>query len=331
MSGARLRFLRARFPVRTKDRAVVGAEEREAIFLRLEQDGKLGFGECAPLGSNAAASLDACGRALESWASSGAAADALASLAPPVRLAASAAVEMLKGFGSSRHPPVPAAAYFGAGPAALDEDSIGRLRRGAAIKVKVGRASPDEERRMLERIIREVPGTRLRLDGNRAMRLDDCVELVRGLPADRFEYLEEPVADPSDLAELHRRTGIAVALDELVLDPSAEARRLRDRLCGDRVTCAWVVRMSCIGSLDEVRRAMQDAASRGCDPVLSTAYESSWTIRLAAHLASACRATGRAHGLGTAGVLEADACAPATLDRGCVPCDPLPVPLEDRW
>jgi hypothetical protein len=76
---------------------------------------------------------------------------------------------------------------------------------------------------------------------------------------------------------------------------------------------------------------MRTAASRGCDPVLSTAYESSWTIRLAAHLARSMNATGRPHGLGTAGVLETDACAPATLAAGCVPCGPLPVPLEDRW
>ncbi|MFM8698216.1 MAG: hypothetical protein ACKOF7_06040, partial [Phycisphaerales bacterium] len=85
------------------------------------------------------------------------------------------------------------------------------------------------------------------------------------------------------------------------------------------------------GSLDEVRRTMRIAASRGCDPVLSTAYESSWTIRLAAHLARSMDATGRPHGLGTADVLEADACVPATLASGCVPCGPLPVPLEGRW
>ncbi|MFM9098141.1 MAG: enolase C-terminal domain-like protein [Phycisphaerales bacterium] len=321
-------MLRASFPVREGDRPVVGVPVRDAVFVRLDREGRSGFGECAPLGGGDAA-LGACERALEAWALAGATADAAACLPPPARFAASAAIETLEGFGAAAHAPVGAAAYFGAGPAALDDAALDRLRHGAAIKVKIGRAPAAEERRMLERILRDIPGTRLRLDGNRGLRLDDCVALVQGLPVERFEYLEEPVADPSDLGRLRDCTGIDVALDELVVDASAEARDLRDRLGGG--ACAWVIRLSRIGSLDEVRRTMRIAASRGCDPVLSTAYESSWTIRLAAHLARSMDATGRPHGLGTADVLEADACVPATLASGCVPCGPLPVPLEGRW
>ncbi|MFM8643005.1 MAG: enolase C-terminal domain-like protein [Phycisphaerales bacterium] len=321
-------MLRASFPVREGDRPVVGVPVRDAVFVRLDREGRSGFGECAPLGGGDAA-LRACQRALEAWASAGATADAAACLPPPARFAASAAIETLEGFGAAAHAPVGAAAYFGAGPAALDDAALDRLRHGAAIKVKIGRAPAAEERRMLERILRDIPGTRLRLDGNRGMRLDDCVALVQGLPVERFEYLEEPVADPSDLGRLRDCTGIDVALDELVVDASAEARDLRDRLGGG--ACAWVIRLSRIGSLDEVRRTMRIAASRGCDPVLSTAYESSWTIRLAAHLARSMDATDRPHGLGTADVLEADACVPATLASECVPCGPLPVPLEGRW
>ena len=330
MTGTHVRTLRASFPVRAGDRAVVGVTAREAVFVRIDLDGRSGFGECAPLGG-ADASLDACERARAAWSSAGAAGDSISSLSPPARLAASAAIETLAGFGTAPQAPVPAASYFGAGPGALDDASIDRLRRGASVKVKVGRAAPAEERRMLERIMREIPGTRLRLDGNRSMRLDDCISLVHGLPMERFEYLEEPIQDPSDLARLHRHTGIDIALDELVLDGSPGADDLRDRLSTGGGACAWVVRLSRIGSLDEARRAMRAAASRGCDPVLSTAYESSWTIRLAAHLARSLDATARPHGLGTAGVLEADACAPATLADGCVPCGPLPVPLEDCW
>lgn len=330
MTDGRVRMLRARFPVREGDRPVVGVPVRDAVFVRVDRGGRSGFGECAPLGGGDAA-LGACERALEAWVSAGAMADAAACLPPPARFAASAAIETLAGFGATANAPVEAAAYFGAGPAALDDAALDRLRHGAAIKVKIGRAPAAEERRMLERILRDIPGTRLRLDGNRGMRLDDCVALVHGLPVERFEYLEEPVADPSDLGRLRDRTGIDVAIDELVLDASAEARDLRDRLGAGGGACAWVIRLSRIGSLDEVRRTMRIAASRGCDPVLSTAYESSWTIRLAAHLARSMDATDRPHGLGTADVLGADACEPATLASGCVPCGSLPVPLEDRW
>jgi o-succinylbenzoate synthase len=329
MSQRDVRMLSARFQVRPGDRAVVGVDAREAIFVRLERDGRVGFGECAPLGG-ADAPIERCRLALEEWASAGADTGTIASLPPAARLAASAAIETHAGFGAGSHPPVPAASYFGAGPSALDRRTVDRLRHGSAIKVKVGRAPPGDERLMLERILREIPGSRLRLDGNRTMRLEDCIALVRGLPAERFEYFEEPVTDPADLMELHRHTGIDIALDELLQEGSEESLRLRDRLSGGGA-CAWVIRLSRIGSLDEARRAMQAAASRGCAPVLSTAYESSWTIRLAAHLARSMDACGRPHGLGTADVLESDACAPATLAAGCISCGPLPVPLEGRW
>ncbi|MFM8785930.1 MAG: enolase C-terminal domain-like protein, partial [Phycisphaerales bacterium] len=219
----------------------MGVPARDAVFVRMDREGRSGFGECAPLGGGDAA-LGACERALEAWALAGATADAAACLPPPARFAASAAIETLAGFGAAANVHVEAAAYFGAGPAALDDAALDRLRHGAAIKVKIGRAPAAEERRMLERILRDIPGTRLRLDGNRGMRLDDCVALVHGLPVERFEYLEEPVADPSDLGRLRDCTGIDVALDELVVDASAEARDLRDRLGG--AACAWVIRLS---------------------------------------------------------------------------------------
>ena len=331
MSAHRVRLVRASFPVRPRDRSVVGVDARDAVFVRLDRDGRVGFGECAPLGATGAGSLAGCIQSLEAWAASGAMPEAIAPMPAAARLAATEAIETMAGFGASPCAPVASAAYFGAGPGALDEAAVERLRRGASVKVKVGRAPMRDERRMLERILRDLPAARLRLDGNRSMALEACVELVHGLPAERFEYLEEPLADPAVLGRLHRRTGIAIALDELVADASAEASALRDRLTPDAGACAWVVRLSRLGTLDEVRHVARNAAAHGCDPVLSTAYESSWSIRLAVHLADALGARARPHGLGTADVLERDACAPAVLANGCLPGDPLPVPMEGRW
>ncbi len=321
------RVFRASLPVRAADRAVVGAASREAIFVRVEHGGRAGFGECAPLGPGAAEMLARCTRALGAWSPEGASPDrdrAIAAMPAPARFAASSALEVLGGLGTTAHAPVPAASYFGGSPDALDDAALEALRSGSSIKLKVGRASPADERRMIERVLEAAPGVPVRLDGNRVLRVDECVALVHGLPADRFEYLEEPISDPSMLPRLREATGIAVALDELVADPAAEARTLRDRLSDSGDACSWVVRMSRIGTLAEVRALMRRAADRGCDPVLSTAYESSWSIRIAAHVAHAEGARRRAHGLGTAHVLERDACRPAALADGCVPCEPLP-------
>lgn len=323
----RTSLFRASFPVRAADRAAVGAASREAIFVRVEQGGRAGFGECAPLGVDAAEALARCAKALGAWSPEGASPDrdrAIAAMPAPARFAASSALEVLRGLGTTAHAPVPAASYFGGSPDALDDSALDALRSGSSIKLKVGRAPPADERRMIGRVLEAAPGVPVRLDGNRMLTVDECVALVRGFPADRFEYLEEPIADPARLPRLRECTGIAVALDELVADPMDEARSLRDRLSDAGDACAWVVRMSRVGTLAEVRALMRRAAERGCDPVLSTAYESSWTIRIAAHVAHGAGARMRAHGLGTAHVLERDACRPATLADGCVPCEPLP-------
>lgn len=332
MSGAsdgpmQVRVLRASFPVRTADRTVVGAASREAIFVRVERGGRTGCGECAPLGADAPEVRSRCMDALGRWSPGDARAErdhAVAAMPAPARFAASCALETLHGLGAAAHAAVPAASYFGGTPDALDDAALEALRAGSSIKLKIGRAPPADERRMIERVLEAAPGVPVRLDGNRSLTVEGCVDLVRGIPAGRIEYLEEPIADPARLPMLRGATGIAVALDELVADASAEARTLRDRLSDAGDACAWVVRMSRVGTLDEVRGLMRRAADRGCDPVLSTSYESSWSIRIAAHVAHAEGARRRAHGLGTAHVLERDACRPAALADGCVPCEPLP-------
>lgn len=322
-----VRVLRASFPVRAEDRPAVGAASREAIFVRVERGGRAGCGECAPLGVDAPEVLERCVVALGRWNPDDAQDErdpAIAAMPAPARFAASCALETMHGLGATAHASVPAASYFGGSPDALDDSALDALRSGSSVKLKVGRAPPADERRMIGRVLEAAPGVPVRLDGNRMLTVDECVALVRGFPANRFEYLEEPIADPTRLPRLREATGIAIALDELVADPADDARALRDRLSDAGDACAWVMRMSRIGTLAEVRALMRRAADRGCDPVLSTAYESSWTIRIAAHVAHAEGARRRAHGLGTAHVLERDACRPAALADGCVPCEPLP-------
>ena len=85
------------------------------------------------------------------------------------------------------------------------------------------------------------------------MGLASCAELLRGVDPARIEYLEEPLADPSELAALSGRTGMPIALDELVVDASPEARALREELARTKCVAAWVLRMSALGSLDAIR------------------------------------------------------------------------------
>ncbi|MEY4821903.1 MAG: Enolase C-terminal domain-like [Planctomycetota bacterium] len=137
--------------------------------------------------------------------------------------------------------------------------------------------------------------------------------------------------DPSQLSTLANSTGIAIALDESVVDRSPGARALRAQLARDGVVSAWVLRMSAIGALDDVYAMAADAAEHQADVVLSTAYESSYTLRLAVHVAAAIPNARRAHGLGTAHLLVTDSCAPALVRDGKLAGDPLPIPLAEAW
>lgn len=95
----------------------------------------------------------------------------------------------------------------------------------AALKVKVGRrADPLEDAAALLAIRAAVgPGVRLRADANRAWSLDQAAAFARAAAGAALEYVEEPTADPADLAELHRRTGLPLALDESVDEGEAGA------------------------------------------------------------------------------------------------------------
>ena len=89
--------------------------------------------------------------------------------------------------------------------------------------------------------------------------------------------------------------------------------------------------MSAVGSLDRVYDRAAEAARLGADAVLSTAYESSYTLRLAVHLAAAIPNARRAHGLGTAHVLLQDSCAAAVVLDGRIAGTSVPAPFAEAW
>jgi O-succinylbenzoate synthase len=329
----RFRVVRAAFAVQPSARAIVGCDVRHVAFVRAAQDGRVGFGECAPLAGVHAERLDEAVAALECGAERGGAsgpahADALP---PSARFALGCALETLGGLGASACAPVSVAAFFPGDAPALDAAAIEHLADAPVVKLKIGRADAAADHALLRRACDALPRARFRVDGNRLLALDACVARFRGLDPARFEYLEEPLRDPHDLPALRAATGIPVALDELVADPAPGAAALRDALTAGGTAVAWVLRLSRVGSPAEGRALAAVAARHGADAVLSTAYESSYTLRLAVHLAAAIPNARRAHGLGTAGVLAADACAPAVVRGGMLAGEALPIPVAERW
>ena len=332
MSGEGAEILRVALAVRPEAQRVVGCAVREAAFLRLvdEDTGRAGYGECAPLRGLHRETLDESCEALEEWIDG---ACALEDLPPSAAFAASTATEMLDGFGAKPCVAAEVAWFFAGTAEQLSGDELARLSQFRSVKLKIGRASPAEDRALVERALEVLPHARLRLDGNRRMSLAACTQLLRGVDPSRIEYIEEPLADPRQLVELSFGVGMMIALDELVADPTDEARALRERLTrGGKLVTAWVLRMSALGSLDAIRARAREAGALGVPHVvLSTAYESSFALRVAAHLAATIPNARFAHGIGTAAILAEDSCAPAFPVRGEVAGDALPTPFAEAW
>ncbi len=315
-------------------RALLGCDARAIAFVRIEDErtARAGYGECAPLAGLHEESFEEAMTAIEEFLDGS---RELEALPPSAAFAVSCAFATAAGLGANAIAPTAVAGFIAPSLAQdstlLDEALEAHRGTSAVLKFKIGRADLALERRTLDHALAALPHARFRLDGNRSMTRADCESLVRGIDPSRIEYLEDPLRDPSELVALHRETGIPIALDETVLDARDGASALRAELARAGAVSAWVLRLSKIGSLDDLHALAGVAARHDADVVLSTAYESSYTLRLAAHVAATIPNARRAHGLGTASLFIDDVCASAVIQDGCLAGDPLPVPLAEAW
>jgi len=106
----------------------------------------------------------------------------------------------------------------------------------------------------------------LRLDANRAWDYEEAAEFVRG--AARFEYVEEPLADPARMPDLVQESGVPVALDESLVGMEP------DELEHHRYARAIVLKPTLIGGISRTLLMAEHALRLGMTPVVSSAYES---------------------------------------------------------
>ena len=137
-----------------------------------------------------------------------------------------------------------------------------------AAKLKVGRGSVEED----AALVREVVGVlgenvSLRLDANRAWRFGEALKFVRVTEGVRYEYVEEPLAEPTQLSRLVDETGIPVALDESLVGVNPET------LGEHRYARAVVLKPTLLGSIRYTLRLAEMAQSLGMIPVVSSAFE----------------------------------------------------------
>ena len=292
MSGLRLQWRPFAFPLPEPLHTARGSlVEKRGWLLRLEnRDGRVGWGEAAPLELAGPEPLEAIRTALDAFGSdlgSELNRGALESwlrrpdCPPCLAFALGAALAELDGLvGTQGWLPAPSSAWLlpagEAMPAALERLLAGRQQQTVlCVKWKVAARPDEQERELLELLLQSLPANaRLRLDANGGWdRRTACAWAERLVGEPRLEWLEQPLspADQDGLALLAAR--LPVALDEsLQLSPA-----LRTRWSG------W-----------QVRRPSQEgdprpllAELRAGRPLLmiSTAFETGIGQRWLAHLA----------------------------------------------
>jgi O-succinylbenzoate synthase len=268
---------------------------REGVLLRLSgDDGSEGWGESAPLPGFSAESLDQAivqlrrlagsliGREVkDDWTDrNGAFGRELERIAPAssVRFGLELAVWNLRADFSGKSLPelfsgqprarVPVNGLLsGSWDEVLEEAQRTKKAGYEAVKLKVGARTVAEDARLVRKLVGEPGNTiSLRLDANRAWGYEQAAEFLRGAP--RFEYLEEPLADPALLPQLVREFGVPVALDESLVGMEPEA------LEGHRYARAVVLKPTLLGGISNTLRMAGRALRLGMMPVVSSAYES---------------------------------------------------------
>lgn len=309
-------------------------DAREGLLLRLVgEDGEEGWGEAAPLPGfsretlpEARAALEAvvpvvCGRDLDPHdlvrpggpfhtALDAAGLPSSARFALDLALADLVRQRLGRTLPQVLHPdPVVTlplnALLMGTGEAAVAQACERRAEGYAALKLKVGRATVEEDVAAVQSV-RAAVGERveLRLDANRAWSVEEATQFACGVAEAEIAYVEEPLREPAGLAELWLDTSLPVALDESVQASEAEVRGW---------AAAVVLKPTLVGGLMATLRWAAQARSVGVRPVLSAAFESGVGLRGVAALAAATG--GEAAGLDTYRWLGADVLGPLPFYR----------------
>ena len=268
---------------------------RSGLLLRLEdRDGRVGFGEAAPIESFGT----------ESFLSALSVAESIGNTLDWDRLAeeVKAYPALNWGIESALH------SIVGEGEAiALDEpwpvcglvmdlaDQVSIRDRMArhypCLKFKIGKEAFERERRLLDAVVDMTDGkTRLRLDANATLSLKDAIQWLESLQDVPVEFVEQPMAKGSE-GEMLRLCGdfpIPIALDESVCSVD-DLKRMRDL----QWPGVFVVKPSLCGSLRELRHELRGSE---CDVVYSSALEtaigSTSALRVALEFPGSRRALG---------------------------------------
>jgi O-succinylbenzoate synthase len=178
------------------------------------------------------------------------------------------------------------------------------------LKLKVGRDVRLDVARLAA--VRAAAGrqVRLRIDANGVWTLEEAVEFLPQLAAYGLEYVEQPVAGMSDLAQLRRVVEVPIAADECVTDAGTV-----QRLAAMRAADLIVVKPALLG-LRAAVAVVRTAQACGMNVVVTSGLDTSIGIAAALHLAATLPEPVLPCGLATASLLAGDLTREPLTPRG---------------
>jgi o-succinylbenzoate synthase len=300
---------------------------REIVFLRVERDGVVGWGECGVVPGLSRDDrpdyVDAVRLVCDAVNRGAQPAELDLAALPSVAFGLETALLDLAGGGRQRLFDTP----FSRGEAALPTHGLiwmdtaagmlAQVERKVAqgcrvIKLKVGALPFDEELAMLAEIRRRWSPVELRLDANGAWQPHEALDRLQRLAALEVAFVEQPIrpGQPKEMAALCAALPVPIALDEELIAATDPARLLetirpqhvvlKPSLLGGLAACQWWI----------------DAAQRlGVQWWINSLLESNAGLNAIAQWTSALD-DGRVHGLGTGQLFNNNVPSPLRLD-GC--------------
>ena len=273
---------------------------RELAVIRLEDDdGRLGFGEAAPLEPYDGVSVDEVVEALREGPPDRG--------APPQARAAWELAELDLQMRRADRPlsepwadAIPVNLTLPAGP---PEEVVAAAEAGvrdgySCFKVKVG--LPDDQERVAA--VREAvgPWPALRVDANGVWSPAEAVEAITALAANDLQLVEQPCRTLEEMAEVRVQVEVPLAADEPIAG-AADVRRAIELGACDAVN----VKLAGSGGFGPARDALRAARAGGIGAWLSSTLDGPWGIGAALQLASGERLS-LACGLATLELFDAE-------------------------
>ncbi|MFH0733265.1 MAG: o-succinylbenzoate synthase [bacterium] len=177
-----------------------------------------------------------------------------------------------------------------------------KIKKGFdTFKLKMGINNFTDELKLLENINKEFGNKiKIRLDLNGKWSLNEALINIKHLEKFNIEYIEDPVNNIIDMAELTKNTSIPIAVDEVINDSNNI-----ELLLFNSYLNTIIIKPMLYGSIFKIIEIITNPQYFNNKFIISSLFESSLAKPILVYLASLCTPN-LAHGLSTFDILKTD-------------------------